>query len=74
MSTVLEILETMDYGPAPESNSHVKAWLAIHKDGFGHFIGGSFVGSSSKILMDVFNPHDNSILGRVAQEIGRAHV
>ena len=67
MSTVLEILETMDYGPAPESNSHVKAWLAIHKDGFGHFIGGSFVGSSSKILMDVFNPHDNSILGRVAQ-------
>ena len=44
----------------------VKEWLAVHKDGFGHFIGGNFVRSSTKALMDVFNPHDNSVLGRVA--------
>ena len=66
MTTVLEVLETMDYGPAPESNVIVKEWLAVHKDGFGHFIGGNFVRSSTKALMDVFNPHDNSVLGRVA--------
>jgi aldehyde dehydrogenase (NAD+) len=67
MATVTDILETMDYGPAPESNSIVKNWLADHKDGFGHFIGGNFVRSTAKSLMDVFNPHDNSVLGRVAE-------
>jgi len=66
MASVTDILETMDYGPAPESNSVVKDWLAVHKSGFGHFIGGKFVRSSDKVLMDVYNPHDNSVLGRVA--------
>ena len=66
MASVTDILETMDYGPAPESNSVVKDWLAVHKNGFGHFIGGKFVRSSDKALMDVYNPHDNSVLGRVA--------
>lgn len=67
MPSVTDVLESMDYGPAPESNIHVKDWLAVHKDGFGHFIGGNFVQSSSKKWIDVFNPHDGSVLGRVAQ-------
>ena len=67
MATVTDILETMDYGPAPESNTIVKDWLAEHKHGFGHFIGGQFVQSSSKKWIEVFNPHDNSVLGRVGQ-------
>ena len=28
---VSEIFESMDYGPAPEDASEVKAWLANHK-------------------------------------------
>ncbi|MDE2445987.1 MAG: aldehyde dehydrogenase family protein [Alphaproteobacteria bacterium] len=67
MPSVTEILETMDYGTAPESNSIVKEWLAAHANGFGHFIGGKFVNGSSKAMIDVFNPHDNSLLARVAQ-------
>ena len=67
MASITEILETMDYGTAPESNSVVKEWLTAHGQGFGHFIGGTFVASTSKKWIDVFNPHDNSVLGRVAQ-------
>jgi aldehyde dehydrogenase (NAD+) len=67
MPSVTDVLESMDYGPSPESNTHVKDWLAVHKDGFGHFIGGNFVQSSSRKWIDVFNPHDGSVLGRVAQ-------
>ncbi len=34
----------MDYGPAPEANDVVTAWLDKHEAGFGHFIDGAFVG------------------------------
>jgi aldehyde dehydrogenase (NAD+) len=46
--TVKEILVTMDYGPAPEAENHVNAWLEQHKDGFRHFIDGRFVASRGK--------------------------
>ena len=45
MPSVTSILETMDYGTAPESATHVKEWLSTHAKGFGHFIGGKFVHS-----------------------------
>lgn len=40
--TIKEIFDRMDYGPAPEGNAEVKAWLAKHKGNFGHFIDGAF--------------------------------
>jgi len=46
MPRVQEVLETMDYGPAPESNGDVKAWLSTHGHRFSHFIGGRFVAPS----------------------------
>jgi len=42
MNSIRDILNTMDYGPAPEDDKDVRAWLASHKAGFGHFIGGAF--------------------------------
>ncbi|MEM6595957.1 MAG: aldehyde dehydrogenase family protein [Pseudomonadota bacterium] len=39
---VKEIFETMEYGPAPESNAEALEWIASHRGKFGHFIGGSF--------------------------------
>ncbi|MEP5761601.1 MAG: aldehyde dehydrogenase family protein [Litoreibacter sp.] len=39
---VKDILETMDYGPAPEDASEAFAWLDAHARSFGHFIGGEF--------------------------------
>ncbi len=66
MPTVDDVLQSMDYGPAPESNNHVKAWLIAHEKGFGHFIGGAFVSSKGKRI-DVFNPANGEKLAHVAQ-------
>ena len=41
--SVAEYFDSMDYGPAPESDAEVRAWLAFHNSAFGHFIGGAFV-------------------------------
>ena len=42
MTKITDILETMEYGPAPEDASIVREWLNDHSDGFGHFIDGEF--------------------------------
>ena len=39
---VWDLLDTMDYGPAPESDSSVNDWLDRHDRRFGLFIGGTF--------------------------------
>jgi len=41
MSGIEEIMETMDYGPAPESAAPARDWLAVHGARFGHVIGGA---------------------------------
>jgi aldehyde dehydrogenase (NAD+) len=66
MPTVKDILDSMDYGPAPEANTHITAWLDQHKSGFNHFIGGAFVPSADKSYFDVTNPANDTLLGRVA--------
>jgi aldehyde dehydrogenase (NAD+) len=64
MASVADILETMDYGPSPESNTIVKDWLKTHEAGFGHFINGNFTSSKAKRL-DVFNPATGEKLATV---------
>jgi aldehyde dehydrogenase (NAD+) len=56
----------MEYGPAPEANDHVQAWLSAHADGFGHYIDGSFVPSIGGEFLAVQNPASNTPLARVA--------
>jgi aldehyde dehydrogenase (NAD+) len=65
MPSVKDVLDTMDYGPSPEQNSHVKEWLSQHAKGFGHFINGAFVQSSGKAWIDVTNPANGENLARV---------
>lgn len=65
MTTVTDVLESMDYGPAPESNSHIKDWLKAHEKGFGHFINGAFTVSKGKRI-DVFNPANGDKLASTA--------
>ncbi len=67
MPNVKHVLETMDYGPSPEANTHVTAWLDQHRAGFNHFIGGEFVASSDRQQFDVMNPASDTLLARVAQ-------
>jgi len=67
MPSVADVLETMEYGPSPESNTHVMQWLDRHKDGFGHFIGGGFAKSDAPGWIDVTNPANGTVLGRIPQ-------
>ena len=67
MNKIADILSTMEYGPAPEANDHMRAWLKSHEPGFKHFIGGEFVVPAEGQYFDVTNPADGSLLGRVAQ-------
>ena len=67
MATVKEILDTMDYGPAPEANGHITDWLKANDKGFGHFINGAFTEPKSNQLFDVMNPATGARLARVGQ-------
>ena len=67
MTNIKELLVSMDYGPAPEANDHVKAWLANHGKGMGHCIGGAFVPSSGGASFEVHNPASDTLLVRVAE-------
>ncbi|RYH03950.1 aldehyde dehydrogenase family protein [Salipiger sp. IMCC34102] len=62
--TIKEIFETMDYGPAPESDKEAMAWLADRGD-FGLFIGGNWTEPGT--LFDTVNPATGDTLARVTQ-------
>ena len=65
MAKITDILRTMEYGPSPESDEHVRAWLASHRDGFGHFLAGRFVAPGA--LFDVNNPATGERIAGVTQ-------
>ena len=60
MSDIEKIMETMDYGKAPEDASAAKAWLAAHPR-LEHFINGAFKGDKSDGLA-VNNPANGEAL------------
>ncbi|TMV93740.1 aldehyde dehydrogenase family protein [Thioclava sp. BHET1] len=55
----------MEYGVAPEDDSHARAWLDAHKDGFGHFINGEMTRPAH--LFEVRDPARDTVLARVSQ-------
>jgi aldehyde dehydrogenase (NAD+) len=65
MGKIRDILRTMEYGPSPESNEHVAAWLTAHAQGFGHFIDGAFTKPGA--LFEVANPANGKLLAKVTQ-------
>src|SRR5579885_243412 len=67
MNKIVDILNTMEYGPAPEASDHVRAWLNAHEPGFKHYIGGEFVAPAEGGFFDVTNPAGGAPLARVAQ-------
>ena len=54
MTTVAEIFETLEYGPAPESPAEAKRWLQAHNATFGHFIAGAWTTPGE--TFEVINP------------------
>ncbi|WP_213307555.1 aldehyde dehydrogenase family protein [Paraburkholderia sacchari] len=65
--SVAEYFRTMDYGPAPEDDQPVRAWLAQHASQFGHFIDGAWRASESGVRFEVRAPATGETLAVVAQ-------
>src|SRR6185503_13632959 len=65
MSSVAEIFESLEYGPAPESDKEALAWLAKHERVFGHYIAGRWTEPGE--TFDVVNPGTAQLLARVTQ-------
>ena len=54
---IKQLMQQMDYGPAPEATELAESWLARYADqGFGHFINGEFVYPSAAEYLPVINP------------------
>nr|MDQ6880886.1 hypothetical protein [Pseudomonadota bacterium] len=56
MGSVAEYFDTMDYAPALEGAGEARAWLATHSAGFGHFIGGAWVGAGRGDSFATYEP------------------
>uniref|UniRef100_UPI0023A80A2C aldehyde dehydrogenase family protein n=1 Tax=Thioclava electrotropha TaxID=1549850 RepID=UPI0023A80A2C len=63
--SIQNILETMEYGVAPEDDSQARKWLAKHEGGFGHFIDGAMTKPGD--LFEVRDPASDTVLARVTQ-------
>lgn len=65
MPTIKEILQTMDYGPAPESTKEALAWLDQHGRRFGLFIDNAWTDPLDTFATN--NPADGAELAQVTQ-------
>ncbi len=65
MSQIADLIETMDYGVAPESPAIVDDWLAEHAGGFGHFVAGRFTPAGK--TFEVTNPATGLPIAKVTQ-------
>ncbi|MDB4905285.1 MAG: aldehyde dehydrogenase [Gemmatimonadetes bacterium] len=65
MTSVAEIFQTMDYGPAPESDKDANGWLTLHDRAFGHYINGEWTAPLD--TFEVINPATKKVIARVSQ-------
>ncbi len=64
--SIAEILDTMEYGPAPESDTEARAWIAKHAEA-GLFIDGGWRKPESGEWFETANPATGEVLARIAQ-------
>ncbi|HYX80946.1 MAG TPA: aldehyde dehydrogenase family protein [Gemmatimonadales bacterium] len=68
MATIAKLFETMEYGPAPESDAPALEWIRQHDNGrFGHCINGRWSPPADGQYFDTINPATKAVLARVAQ-------
>ncbi len=65
--TVKDILETLEWGPAPESDKFAREWLDNHGPDFGMYINGAWVKSQSGDNFETINPATGEVLGTISQ-------
>ncbi|MEQ8699477.1 MAG: aldehyde dehydrogenase family protein, partial [Bauldia litoralis] len=68
--SVAEILDDLEYGPAPESDTEAREWLAQHADGTQLFIDGEWRKPTSGEWFDTLDPATGAVLARIAQADG----
>ncbi|MCA9649079.1 MAG: aldehyde dehydrogenase family protein [Myxococcales bacterium] len=66
-ASVAEIFQSMDYGPAPESDGPAREWLARHDGKLGLFIDGKWHEPDTGRHFDSIDPATGSVLAQVAQ-------
>jgi aldehyde dehydrogenase (NAD+) len=62
---VARLLETLEYGPAPESAQRAREWLRSRGERFGHFIGGGWTEPGE--LFPTFSPSTGARLAELTQ-------
>jgi aldehyde dehydrogenase (NAD+) len=67
MPDVVDLFETMEYGPAPESDERARAWLEERGSRFGHYIGGAWREPAEGGTFETPNPATGKRLATVAQ-------
>jgi len=65
--SVRALFDSMSYGPAPEGDGVVRAWLDQHGSTFGHYIGGRFTSATAGESFEVHDPAKARPLAKVAQ-------
>lgn len=65
--TVSEILETLNYGLAPEASKPAEEWLKEHNHKFGLFINNEWREPSPREYFDSINPANKNKLADIAQ-------
>jgi aldehyde dehydrogenase (NAD+) len=66
-TTLPEIFESMEYGPAPESDKAALAWLDRHGASFGHFVNGGWTKPAKSAQFEVINPATGKVIAKVSQ-------
>lgn len=65
--SIAEILETMSYGPAPESDMQARAWIKELGGETKLFIGGTWKKARSGVSFETTAPASGEVLTRIAQ-------
>ena len=63
--TISSILQTLDYGVAPESDTAAREWIAAHDGTFGQYIDGKWRAGASHF--DAFSPSTGEPLAKITQ-------
>ncbi|MBL4660731.1 MAG: aldehyde dehydrogenase family protein [Alcanivoracaceae bacterium] len=63
----MKILETMDYGKAPENTDAAMAWINDYNKKFGLFINGEFIHNKKAKYFYTYNPANGEKLAEITQ-------
>jgi aldehyde dehydrogenase (NAD+) len=67
MKSIKEIYNTMEYGPAPESDAEAMDYLKSHNNTFALYIDGQWKKPASKKYFDSVNPANRKVLAKIAE-------